>query len=238
MIGQISNRFCKTSINCDYIQLDICGLNSNESLEKLKLFKKNNSNITKIILHGDWTKKGFSENNILIRKDEYISTIKLLKDYVDIIGITIHPPFRNKINFKDFLDCCKEIEKYTDVFIENRSNCKIYLSIPSEIIDFSNSGFKMTLDIPQLLISCNYDLNLFFNCLNNINHKNIIEYHIANIVKKEKNTFVGRILDDKNGLLDYSKIIKYLNKDSFFTLEILGGINVFDKQQIIFQKMF
>lgn len=85
---------------------------------------------------------------------------------------------------------------------------------------------SLTIDIPQLLISCRYDYNLFLDTLSKINWRNIKELHLANIKRIENRSFVGRSLDD--GEINLKDIKPYLN-NRFITLEILGGINIFEK---------
>ena len=233
-IGQITNIHKQLDMSADYLQLDICGLDKNSALEKLIEYKKKNPYLKEIILHGDWEKKGFSENNIDNRFAEYIDIINELSKHINIKGITIHPVNRNKYTYEEFIEYCNKISMYTSVFIENRSAKNKYLSSPEEIIAASNK-FKITLDIPQLYISCGYDKNKFEEVLNKINHKNVYEYHLGNIKKTNKNTFVARRLNDPEGILDYQCIKKYLNKDSLFTLEILGGNKIFKEQQEYFR---
>lgn len=228
-IGQITNRYKHLSSKADYLQLDICGLDSYSALEKLVMYKEKNPHLSKVILHGDWTKKGFSENNIKNRYNEYIEIINSLKKHIEVLGITIHPPYRSKYTLEEFLVYCDAVSRYTNVFIENRSISKVLLSNPVEIVDASQK-VNMTIDIPQLYISCNYDSDCFMNILKEINHENVLEYHLGNIKRTSKNTFVARKLDDPEGILKYHDIITYLNNKSFFTLEILGGSNTFESQ--------
>lgn len=223
--GQITNNYKKYSKTTDYIQFDICGLNKDEAVIKLKETLLKNNHMKKIILHSDWTKKGCSENNLPNRIEDYIDIHKELSQYIDVIGITLHPMFRSKINMTDFLSLVSKLEKHMTVFIENRSNSKILISKPEEIIELSNNHL-MTIDIPQLLISCRYDYNLFLDTLSKINWRNIKELHLANIKRIENRSFVGRSLDD--GEINLKDIKPYLN-NRFITLEILGGINIFEK---------
>lgn len=231
-IGQITNRSMLVSNCANYLQLDICGLSSTQALDKLLKYKEKNPKLKKIILHADWTKKGFSENNI--RWKDYIEIIKNINSEIKILGITIHPPYRRKLPFEEFLKYCDEIDNYSSVFIENRSNKDIYLSKAEEIINFSFEH-KMTIDIPQLYISCKYNIDRFLEVLNKINHNNVCEYHLGNIVKQDKHTYVARRLSDKNGILDYEIIKKYLRKDAYFTLEILGGCKVFKEESLYYK---
>lgn len=223
-IGQITNQYRKIFNNANYLQLDICGCSLEESIQKYKEF---NTSIP-IILHGDWNKKGFSENNLLMRKCEYIKIINYFYKNKNLLGFTIHPPFRKKIEMSIFLDTVEEIKRQTDfenIFIENRSGKQIHLSKPEEIINLSQSH-KMTIDVPQLYISCNYDNAKLIETLNQLYWDNIIEIHFANIVKTERNTFVGRRLDD--GLLDLGNIIPLIENVPYITFEILGGEGSFN----------
>jgi hypothetical protein len=58
-IGQIS--YPKLSGVADYLQLDICGLDKEQALNKYRSY---NANIP-VILHGDWEKKGNNANNLI-----------------------------------------------------------------------------------------------------------------------------------------------------------------------------
>ena len=210
--GQITNTHNKYSTNCDYIQFDICGLDKNSALEKLNKILESNPHISSIILHSDWTKKGCSENNFPTRINDYIEIYKTLSKRIKIIGITLHPMFRNKISIDNFLALVSELENYMNVYIENRSNSKILFSVPTEIIELSNKKY-MTIDIPQLLISCNYDYKLFIDTLKNINWENVKEIHLANIKRDGTRTYVGRSLDD--GIINLNDIIPFLNSALF-----------------------
>lgn len=223
--GQITNTYKKYSPLIDYIQFDICGLNTSEAVEKLNTTLSKNTHIKKIILHSDWTKNGCSENNLPTRIDEYINIFNKLSERINVIGITLHPMFRSKSSIEDFLTLVSELSKYMDVFIENRSNSKILISTPDEIVDLSQTH-NMTIDIPQLLISCGYDYQLFLDTLSKINWNNIKEIHLANIKRLNNRTFVGRSLDD--GEINIKDLAPYL-KDKLITLEILGGVNTFEK---------
>ena len=231
--GQITNSYKKYSTQVDYIQFDVCGLNKNESVEKLKETLEKNNHIKDIILHSDWTKKGCSENNLPTRINDYIEIYNELSKYVNVIGITLHPMFRSKASLDDFLELALELNKYMKVFIENRSNSKILISKPNDIIDISNK-YPMTIDITQLFISCEYNYNLFLETLSKINWDNIKEVHLANIKRVENRTFVGRSLDD--GELNIKDLKHYLN-NKLITLEILGGINTFEKNIDILKKL-
>lgn len=223
--GQITNNYKKYSTQIDYIQFDICGLNKNGAVEKLKETLEKNNHIKDIILHSDWTKKGCSENNLPTRIHDYIEIYNELSKYVNVIGITLHPMFRSKTSLNDFLKLALELNKYMKVFIENRSNSKILISQPSDIIEISNK-YHMTIDIPQLFISCKYNYCLFLETLSKINWDNVKEIHLANIKRVENRTFVGRSLND--GELNINDLKPYL-KNKLITLEILGGINTFEK---------
>lgn len=222
--GQMSLK--RISEEADYLQLDICGLSVDEAIARYKSY---NTNIP-IILHGDWNKrKGVSENNLRNRVEDYKRIISELKQYTKIIGITIHPPLQSKYSLVEVVSLCEEIEKDTniDVFLENRSNHKLNISIPEEVIKFSESH-KMTIDCPQLYISCKYDTELFYKTLNQINWENIYELHIGNV----KDCRVGRKIDD--GDLNFKEIFKYIRnktkKDFYITLEILGSQKTFEEE--------
>jgi hypothetical protein len=223
-IGQMT--FNKITDGADYLQLDMCGLNRNEVLGRYLNFNKD----IDIILHGDWSKKGCSENNILERVEEYIETIFRLQKITKVRGLTIHPPFRKKVSLEDFLRSCESITNATGtpVFIENRSNSKIWISKPDEIIDFSKSHL-MTIDIPQLYIACKYDIEALKNTLVSIHWNNVKELHLANVKRQPPNTFVGRKILD--GEIDYSELISFFDNVGYLTLEILGGVNVFEKEK-------
>ena len=219
-IGQMS--FKKLSSNADYLQLDICGYTVEECIDR---YKEYNTNIP-IILHGDWTKrnkKGTSENNLEFRYKDYIRIINELKVITKVIGITIHPPSKRTMSVDKLIEICSIIKRETNVLVlvENRSNKSLNLSNPEEIIQFSKNNL-MTIDIPQLYISCGYDFTKLIDTLTRIETKNVVEVHLANI----KKSFVARKLNDGDLNIDY--ILKYLNKDAYYTLEILGGINIFN----------
>lgn len=224
----------KISPVADYLQLDICGLNKDEALNR---YLKYNTKIP-VILHGDWTKKGVSENDILKREriEEYKNIIKRLKEETIVHALTLHPPYRRKIDFDSFVDIAKEIEEDTkiSVLIENRSNKRIWLSKHEEIINFSKIH-PMTLDIPQLYIGCEYKEDKFISVLEKLNWENIKEIHLANIMRKENRTFVARKVED--GIIDLGNVIKIFNDNSFVTLEILGGVYTFEKQKEIVENM-
>lgn len=223
--GQITNTYKKYSKICDYIQFDICGLNKDESILKLHKTLSINPHISNIILHSDWTKKGCSENNLPTRIDDYIEIYKELSKHINIIGITLHPMFRSKSSLDNFLSLVEKLEVYLPTYIENRSNSKILISKPDEIVHLSQLK-PMTIDIPQLLISCNYNYDLFLKTINCINWNNIKEIHLANLKRDGNRTYVGRSLDD--GIIDIKDIIPFIN-DKYITLEILGGEKVFEK---------
>lgn len=223
--GQITNAYKNYSTVIDYIQFDICGLDANEALERLNNTLSKNKHIKKIILHSDWTKNGCSENNLPTRINEYINIFNTLSQNIDVIGITLHPMFRSKSSIENFLILVSELSKHMNVFIENRSNSRILISLPNEVIDLSHSH-NMTIDIPQLLISCNYDYQLFLSTLSKINWNNIKEIHLANVKRVNNRTFVGRSLDD--GEINIKDLAPYL-KNKLITLEILGGVNAFEK---------
>lgn len=223
--GQITNNYKKYSQQCDYIQFDICGLNKEESILKLKETLDKNPHISNIILHSDWTKKGCSENNLPTRINDYIEIYKELSKYINVIAITLHPMFRSKSSLENFLSLVEKLELHLPVYIENRSNSKILISNPNEIISISQLKL-MTIDIPQLLISCDYNYDLFLNTINHINWDNVKEVHLANLKRDGNRTYVGRSLDD--GIInidDFAPLIK----GKYITFEILGGEKVFEK---------
>lgn len=224
LIGQMS--IPKLSSKADYLQLDVCGLSVEDAINR---YLKYDSKLP-VIIHGDWTKKGASENNLKIRLNDYIEIINRLKEITTVYGITIHPPTRKTMSLDEMIDICNKIKEDTniDVFVENRSNKRMWLSDIDEIIQFSKNNL-MTIDIPQLYISCGYNQDLLIDTLEKINMENVVEIHLANILKKEKNTFVARKLID--GDLDLDKIIPLLNKKAYYTLEILGGLPTFESQR-------
>lgn len=228
-LGQISNQYNKYSTKLDYLQFDICGLGVDEVNKKALKVLENAPNIKGIILHSDWSKRGCSENNFPYRYKDYINISKELSKYFNIIGITLHPMFRSKISDVEFLSIYKELNKEVPTFIENRSNHKILFSKPDEVIDLSQK-YTMTIDIPQLYISCGYNKELFLDTLKGINWCNVKEIHLANLKVDGNRTYVGRSIDD--GVLDIEKIKHYL-KDKYITLEILGGIATFERNKEI-----
>lgn len=239
-IGQMS--FPRLSNNADYLQLDVAGLTVEEAINK---YKNYNTDLP-IILHGDWEKrsknipKGTSENNLDIRYKDYIDMINKLKDLTNVLGITIHPTKRNKMSLEENLKYIKEISLKTniDVFIENRSSKLLNLSLPEEIIECSQNNL-MTIDIPQLYISCGYNYELLIDILKKLNMDNIKEFHLANIKRNGSHTFVGRKLNDLDCELNISEIMRKIpiTDNTFITLEILGGINVFDNMKSFLKKL-
>lgn len=231
-LGQMTLK--KKSNESDYMQLCICGLTEKEALDKFRNYEDK----FPIILHGDWTKKGFSENDILKeeRQEEYIRIINSLKKETEILGVTLHPPFRSKTSFEDFLDIVKTIEEKTNIpiFVENRSNKRIHLSKGEEIIEFSKKH-KMTIDIPQLYISCGYDEEEMLKVLRQLNLDNIVEVHIANVMVKSNRGYVARKLDD--GVLNLKEVLKILGDREYYTFEILGGLPTFESQKKLFNTM-
>lgn len=223
--GQITNRYHKYSTKNNYIQFDICGLKKDEAVNKLKDALNKNECLNEIILHSDWTKKGNSENNFPSRLNDYIEIYTALSKYINVIGLTLHPMFRNKIDLNIFLSLVNQLEVHMPVFIENRSNSKILISKPNEIIELSQYK-HMTIDIPQLLISCDYNYDLFLKTLSKIKWDNVREIHLANLKRVDGRCFVGRSLDD--GVINIKDIAPYL-KNKLITLEILGGINTFER---------
>lgn len=227
MFGQIS--FKGFSERADYIQLDICGLNVPEAIAKYEYYVDKNRRIEiPVVLHGDWSKNGCSENNLEERYPEYLEIFRALRKRTQVIGLTLHPPYRRKMERDRLMEICSIMEKFgLSVFIENRSNRKIYLSKPNEIVEFSNQ-YKMTIDIPQLYISCGYSDEVLKTTLNNIHWGNVKEVHMANLLKRGNNTFVGRKIAD--GEIDIDYVLKYVSGVEFITLEILGGVNTFETQ--------
>lgn len=223
-IGQMSIK--KLSSEADYLQLDICGHSPDEALKRYDSYETN----LPVILHGDWTKKGFSENNIKCRLNDYIEIVNRLQMRTKVMGFTMHPTFRSKVSFEDFWLYCKELEEFTgvEVWIENRSNHRIWLSSPKEIIEFS-SMHTMTIDIGQLYISCAYSNDVLRETLLKIHWDNVREIHCANVKRTEKNTFVARKLDD--GEIIMQDILPIMDAVPYWTLEILGGVPTFENQK-------
>jgi hypothetical protein len=221
--GQMSIQ--KISKEADYLQLDICGHTPEEAVKRYEGYQTK----LPIVLHGDWTKKGFSENNIQARLNEYVEIMNRLKEKTTVLGFTMHPTFRNKVSFDDFYRYCRELEERTgmEVWIENRSNSRIWLSKPEEIIEFSKQH-TMTIDIPQLYISCGYCNEFLIETLLEIHWKNVREMHMANVKRTEKNTFVARKLND--GDIELESFFLLFIDVPHWTFEILGGVPTFESQ--------
>lgn len=228
-IGQMT--LPKIAKNADFTQLDICGMNTEEALSR---FDKNNAAGIPVIFHGDWTKNGFSENDVLReeRQSEYGLIVNTIKEKVSVEGFTIHPPFRSKVNAEEFLEIVKGLEEETGIpfFIENRSNHRILVSKAEEVIEMSKLH-TMTIDIPQLYISCGYCEETTIQTLEQLNWANIKEIHIANIKRDGTRTYVARKLNDSEGVLTIKKYLPFLKKVEFITLEILGGATTFEDQK-------
>lgn len=220
-IGQISYPYVSKKAN--YVQLDICGLDVIEA--ELKYEKYNN---LPIILHGDWSKKGCSENNLWNRLPVYIEIVRKLSKRTSVLGFTLHPPSRNKMSADSLLEAIGLLNSHVPVFLENRSNPKLHCSLPEEVIEYS-SKVNMTIDIPQLYIACNYNMPLLMSTLKRLDYTHVIEVHLANIKRDGSHTYVGRKLDD--GILPLLEMQEYLKKVNYITLEILGGVPTFNKQQ-------
>ena len=224
-------RFGQMSLNrisdeADYLQLDICGLRRGEAVARYLAY----NTTLPVVLHGDWEKKGNSENNLRDRFREYVGIIQDMKTYTEVLGFTMHPPSRTRIPFQEFVDICKHLEGMggTPVFIENRSSNKKWLSIPSEIIAFSKRH-NMTIDLPQLYIAAKFDSEEFVSTLTGLCWDNIKELHVGNVKHMGRNTMVGRKIGD--GEIDYKAIIELLRGDRMITLEILGGIPSFEAEK-------
>lgn len=222
-IGQMS--ISKISSKADYLQLDICG---HTPLEALKRFENYQTSLP-IVLHGDWTKKGFSENNIESRLDDYIEMVNQLNEKTEVLGFTMHPTFKSKVSFQEFYGFCQKLEESTgvEVWIENRSNSRIWLSEPQDIIEFSHQH-TMTIDVGQLFISCGYSNEKLEEALSGINWKNVREMHVANVKRTETNTFVARKLGD--GAIKLETLTTLFKEVPYWTLEILGGVPTFESQ--------
>ena len=234
--GQMSIKNISNKAN--YLQLDICNLSKKEALEKYNNYNKE----IPIILHGDWTKKGASEDNLDNRHSEYINIIKALKEKTLVLGITIHPPKKSRMSENELISYMSKISKETNVsvFLENRSNNKYIISTPEEVINFSKKHL-MTIDIPQLYIACQFNEVIFKNTLDNINWENIKELHVGGLVRKLKSegakrnmTLVAQQLT--KGILDYKLYMKYFKKVPYKTFEILGSHNTFNEQVNIYKK--
>ena len=222
MIGQIS--FPIVAETSDYIQLDICGLTANEAVESYLCYQTDKP----IFLHGDWEKKGQSENNLAERIPAYVDIIQSLSQHTNVLGFTLHPMHKRKISLDAFIELVQAFQSDTDVpvLIENRSQSKIHVSTPEEVIGMSHQH-PMTLDIPQLFIQASFDMDILVSILDELNWSNIHEVHLANVKRNPPRTYVGRQLDD--GLLDIDRLVPYVKRVNAITLEMLGGQRVFDK---------
>lgn len=227
--GQMS--LPKLSPKADYLQLDICGRNTEEAIARYENYKTD----IPVVLHGDWTKKGASENNIGSRLDEYVDIILKLKEKTSVLGFTMHPPFRKKVSFEEFTAYCEEIEERTgvEVWIENRSNSRIWLSTPEEIIAFSKKH-TMTIDIAQLYISCGYSNDVLIETLLQIDWTLVREMHLSNVKRTEKNTFVARKIQD--GEIKLNDFFLLFIDVPYWTFEILGGVGVFEVESACFKE--
>lgn len=216
LIGQMLNK--STSESADYFQVDICGKKLQDINYNLK---------KKIILHGDWEKKGFSSNDIMnpLRQLEIIDICNHFKNIA--YGITIHPPTK-KVQIKDFLKTIDTIQNKIEIpiFLENRSNNRFLISNIESILTIPKD-FNITIDIPQLFINNGYNidkLKLDIHTLHNLS--NIKEIHLGGVKEKR----VGQKLNDN--LIDY-KDFKYFLQNKYITVEILGGKNIFEESKNI-----
>lgn len=232
-IGQISYR--KIAPKSSHVLLNICGMKEQEATQYALLHK------TKpFILHGDWNKQGCHENNFLKndRRSEYVDVIRALQAQYELKGFCLHPVYRTKSSLSDFLSLKEQFEEEAGIpiFVENRSHQGILLSRPTEIIHTSHHH-QMTIDIPQLFISCGYDENLTLQTLKQLCWSNVKEIHLANVCRLDGRTYVGRRLSDPNGLLDIPKYVPFLKQVEHITLEILGGVRVFEEERTFLESV-
>lgn len=232
-IGQISYR--RISPHSDYVLLNICGMKAQEAIEYAALHE------TKpFILHGDWNKQGCHENNFLKtdRRSEYVAVIQALQPQYELKGFCLHPVYRTKSSLLDFLSLKEQFEDQAGIpiFVENRSHQGILLSRSTEIIHTSQRHL-MTIDIPQLFISCGYDEESTIQTLRQLSWENVKEIHLANVCRMDGRTYVGRRLSDPNGLLDIRKYIPFLKQVNQVTLEILGGVRVFEEERAFLETL-
>ncbi|TCK01350.1 UNVERIFIED_ORG: hypothetical protein BDK47_11641 [Anoxybacillus amylolyticus] len=223
LIGQMG--YQARSPWADYIQLDVCGKSVAEVCQQWETRPSE-----RVILHGDWTKKGASENDIGERWYAYVEMIRALKLKTHILGITLHPPSRRQWSLSSFLEICCLIENETNVpvFVENRSDSSRWFSSIDEILRGSES-VRMTIDLPQLWISCRYDNSLFLSVCEQLQKKSIGELHIANARRVNGRTYVGRKLND--GEIWIEDALQLLSHVPLGTLEILGGATTFASEQ-------
>lgn len=216
LIGQMLNK--SNSESADYFQVDICGKKVEDIIYNLD---------KKIILHGDWEKKGFSSNDIM-NPSRQLEIIDICNHFKNIAyGITIHPPTK-KVDIKDFFNTINNIQNKIDIpiFLENRSNSKFLINNIESILAIPKD-FNITIDMPQLFINNGYDFDKFKKNIYTLsNLSNIKEIHLGGVKEKR----VGQKLTDN--LIDYSNFTYFL-QNKYITIEILGGKNVFEESKNI-----
>lgn len=216
-LGQMFNN--NLSSKADYYQLSICG----KTAEDFRDFKFETIKGKKLILHGDWEKKGFTPNSIFIkeRQKEISEICSLFSEY--ILGLTVHPPTK-KYSINDFLKEVYNLKTLcdTNVFIENRSS-KNFIINDINTINKIPDDFTMTIDIPQLFINGNYNIDIFRDNISKLSLKNNIkEVHIGGVQK-------GRVAQKLHtSILPLDEYYNFI-KDKYVTLEILGGEKIFNE---------
>jgi hypothetical protein len=220
LFGQQYNGKGKISKMADYVQLNICGLNAIEVVQKYFLYEIDKP----IILLGDYdSKKRNAHEDNMLKADriyEVKDAIKSLQAFgAEILAITFQPVTREglrnlgfTISFDEYIAKLNEIY-HVPVFVKNRYNKEFFLSTPEEVVNFSHK-FKMTLDGVLLLKSCNNDVGCFMDTLEKINWDNVCEIHVKHMSfgenglqgEKELNTLAVKATD----VTSYAKRVKYL----------------------------
>ncbi|BBW98883.1 hypothetical protein [Geobacillus subterraneus] len=223
LVGQMG--YQARSCWADYVQLDVCGKSVTDVCQQWEVHP-----CERVILHGDWTKRGASENDIGKRWREYVEMILALKAKTHVLGITIHPPSRRQWPLSSFLEICGWIEREAcvPVFVENRSDSSRWFSSVEEILK-GLEFVRMTIDLPQLWISCRYDNSLFLSVCERLQRAPIGELHVANAKRINGRTYVGRKLND--GEIWLEEALQRLSHVPLGTLEILGGAATFESEQ-------
>jgi hypothetical protein len=218
LFGQSYNGKGRISNLADYVQFNICGLNSIEVVQRYFMYKINKP----IVLLGDYYSeiRNTTEDDMLkaSRIYEIKEIIKSLKAFgAEILGITFQPVTRNglkafgeKVTFEEY---AKKINDIYDipVFIKNRYNKEIFLSTPEEIIEFSKK-FKTAIDGQLLFKTCEANEKLFIDTLRKINWENVWKYHLKCVSVLEDKYSIDFNLSHKGKkeLMSYIKRVEYI----------------------------
>lgn len=227
--GYISNR-------ADYIQFDICGLDTTEIVQRYFSYKIDRP----MVLLGDYIseQRNVKIDNMLgaeriYEVKEAIKTLQAFK--AEIWGITLEPLSRKglekipEIDFSDFVNKISEILGIP-VFIKNTSNKDLFLSNPEEIISFSKSNL-VTIDIEELYKTCDSNIDILLKTANDLNKENIKEVHIRQLGKdKSKDLYRGKSYrTDMSRFINSKPMITLASSDGFLTNQFEDTVDEINK---------